>query len=317
MANNNNTTPGPARRFVFTLNNPTAPLSFSQETHPIIRYVIWQREVAPTTNTPHYQGYMEVNKPVRFSALHKLPGLDRCSFQTAKGSAEQNFRYCTKENSREEGPWEYGTPGKQGTSTDLLSAKRRLDEGAEELEIADEFFAAWCRYNKAFTAYKKMKSTPRDFKTEVIFLYGPPGTGKSSFIREHSPDVHWKSQDKWWDGYNGTDDVALDDFYGWIPYSQMLRLMDRYPVDVEVKGGKVHFAPKRLYITSNKLPHEWYNPEVPYNHDAFYRRINKIIYMPELGEEYEYSPDGTDLTGATFADFHMKVGTFHHLARNF
>lgn len=314
MANNNN---APARRFVFTINNPQSPLSFSPETHPLISYAVWQRELAPTTGTPHFQGYLEVKRASRFTALHKYPGLEHASFQTAKGSAEQNFQYCTKENSREDGPWTYGTPAKQGVATGLTAAKRALDEGLPEADIANDYFPEWCRFNRAFTQYKKLKQEPRNFKTEVIFLYGPPGTGKSSWIKENSPDCHWKSQDKWFDGYDGTSDVALDDFYGWIPYSQMLRLMDRYPTDVEVKGGKVTFAPKRLFITSNKLPHEWYNPDVPFNHDAFYRRVNKIIYMPALGEEWEYAPDGTDLTGATFADFHIRVGTHNHLVRNF
>lgn len=88
--------------------------------------------------------------------------------------------------------------------------------------------------------------------------------------------------------------------------------MDRYPTDVEVKGAKVNFAPRRLYISSNKMPSQWYSENVPYNHDAFFRRIDEIIYMPTLGEATHYFPPGQTIPpGNTFADFHIHIGTFH------
>lgn len=316
MANDNSKSTNPSRRFCFTINNPESQLVLSPETHSIIRYCIWQYERAPTTGTPHYQGYLECFKPQRFSAIHKLPGFSTASFRIARGTAEQNVQYCSKDESREDGPWTYGTPGAQGVSDALTAVKRKLDDGATEEEIADDHFDVWVKHRNAFNAYKVLKSEKRSWKTRVVFLYGPPGTGKSSYIREHSPDVHWKSQDKWFDGFSGYSDIALDDFYGWLPYTLMLRLMDRYPYDVEVKGAKIPFAPKVMYISSNKLPHQWWAGSDHYNHDAFYRRVDEIIYMPALGEEIHYFPPGTQIPeGDTFADFHMKVGTFSELSK--
>lgn len=302
-----------ARRFCFTINNPVVRI---QEDHPDVRFLIYQKETAPTTGTPHYQGYIEIKKSVRFSWIHSnIGGMLTASLRVAAGTAADNIAYCSKPESREEGPWTFGTPGQQGKSDEMTNVKRKLDEGASDLEIAEDHFSTWVRHNRAFTLYKKLKSAQRNFKTKVVFLYGPPGTGKSSYIRDHSPDAHWKDQTSWWDGYDGTADVAIDDFYGWLPYSVMLRLMDRYPYDVEIKGAKVNFAPKVLYITSNKLPHQWWNEKVPYNHDAFYRRIDEIIYMPTLGEQIVYSPNGTQVPpGNTFADFHIRIGTFSELS---
>ena len=37
-----------------------------------------------------------------------------------------------------------------------------------------------------------------------------------------------------------------------------VRLLDRYPCQVETKGGSVNFAPKKIIILSNKAPEDWY-----------------------------------------------------------
>jgi hypothetical protein len=69
--------------------------------------------------------------------------------------------------------------------------------------------------------------------------------------------------------------VILDEFYGQLPFSYMLKLMDRYPLRVEVKGGVIHFRAKLLIITSNKPWTEFYDLE----HDwkpAFLRRLNEV-----------------------------------------
>ena len=39
----------------------------------------------------------------------------------------------------------------------------------------------------------------------------------------------------------------------------MLRLLDRYPCQVETKGGSINFAPKKIIILSNKAPEDWYD----------------------------------------------------------
>jgi hypothetical protein len=62
----------------------------------------------------------------------------------------------------------------------------------------------------------------------VIVLYGKTNLGKSYYVRKHAPDAYWKQRSVWWDGYEDHKDVVLDDFYGWIPFDNMLRLCDRY-----------------------------------------------------------------------------------------
>lgn len=51
-------------------------------------------EIAPTTGTPHLQGYIEFNWPVKFSTLKK--NFPKMHFKSPNGSREHNINYCSK-----------------------------------------------------------------------------------------------------------------------------------------------------------------------------------------------------------------------------
>jgi len=86
-----------ARRWVFTLNNytPEDELRIQMADVP---YIIYGREIAPETGTPHLQGYLELcDRGSTLSAVKKKIG-QRCHLEQARGSAEENIAYCSKEN---------------------------------------------------------------------------------------------------------------------------------------------------------------------------------------------------------------------------
>lgn len=116
---------------------------------------------------------------------------------------------------------------------------------------------------------------PRDFKTDVHVICGIPGSGKSRYCQEVGGDSYWKPCGKWWDGYIGQETVVLDDFCGWLPISDLLRLMDRYPFRVET----VEFVSKKIYITSNKSSKEWYKEELNLDMRPPFRRFATIHVM--------------------------------------
>lgn len=60
------------------------------------------------------------------------------------------------------------------------------------------------------------------------------------------------------DGYRGQEHVVVDEFRGGIDISHMLRWLDRYPVLVEVKGSAAVLTAKKIWITSNLSPDDWY-----------------------------------------------------------
>ncbi len=64
---------------------------------------------------------------------------------------------------------------------------------------------------------------------------------------------------RWFDGYDGHECAILDDFRPeWCKLSFLLRILDRYPMAVEVKGGMRQWKPKTIYITCPKHPEECY-----------------------------------------------------------
>ena len=95
---------------------------------------------------------------------------------------------------------------------------------------------------------------------EVWVLWGPSGTGKSRFVAKRWPKAFWKSPEaKWWDGYAGQEVVVLDDFKDYaMPLVDLQRLLDWYPLWVEVKGRSVPMLAKVYVITANTDPEDWY-----------------------------------------------------------
>lgn len=155
--------------------------------------------------------------------------------------------------------------------------KELIDDGASDEQLWDEGFGPMVRHHKAFQVYRSIKQKPKDWTTKVIVLTGAPGTGKTRWVKKNFPGCFWKQNSKWWDGYRGQETVVLDDFYGQLPYCDMLRFMDLAPINVETKGGQQPYLARTLVITSNKEPLHWYSSEVKEKHDfgAFTRRIDE------------------------------------------
>jgi Putative viral replication protein./RNA helicase. len=258
----------------------------------LVRYFVWQLEACPETGRPHYQCYLETHRAVRFSKIKKLPGLEDAHVEARKGTREEAKTYCQKEETRIDGPWEFGSweSGGQGRRTDIAEMVQDIKSGKSDLEILDKSPALYVRHYKAISHIRSLITPPRNFKTRVYFLYGNPGNGKSNLARELLPDAFWKQPSSiWWCGYHG-EDVVIDDFKGWMPYSDLLRLLDCYPLQVQTKGGQVQMVAKHLVLTSSVIPTKWYDPEkVRFNWEEFARRVDVWIHFPEKFQPEEIS----------------------------
>lgn len=201
--------------------------------------------------TPHLQGYFYFENATRLSTLKKLSS--RGHWEIAKGTPVQNRTYCTKGgNFIESGA--IPTPGKR---TDLECTRELLKEEKPLSKIADLMNYQCIRTAEKWLTYNEPKRT---WKPEVKWFHGPSGSGKTKTANEEMPNAYTKTgPTKWWDGYDGHEDVILDDLRSsHIEFTELLMILDRYEKRIEHKGGMRQLKAKRIIITSIYSPEEMY-----------------------------------------------------------
>jgi hypothetical protein len=265
------------RKWCFTINNPSDqddPMDKLVSLGDSVKYAVFQKE-SGENGTVHWQGYIEWRSRGRRLTGMKLL-FPRAHFEPAKGSASQNREYCSKEQGRIDGPFEIGEcpQGPPGRRNDLEAVKRRIDEGASDMDIANEFFGQWCRYERAFKRYRMMTQVGRNWQTKVMVLFGEPGTGKTKLAMK----------------------MALEEASA-LGRNQFKGLLNHCDLNVQVKGAAVSFRGRSIYITSNKKPSDWWKIETQDQRDAWpqiQRRLSPPIgrvYRATRNEEIEASDE--------------------------
>lgn len=283
-----------AKYWIFVINNPvvvaaekgrgitcdTIPCGW--RTKEAITYAIWQREIGES-GTEHIQGYIAFVDQLRFNAVKEL--CPEAHWEVRKGTHTQAKQYSSKEDTREAGPWtigdDAGIPDKKGQRMDLVNLKLTLDNHDVPMrEVANQHFGAYLRYRSGIEAYRAL-SAPHREATEppkIIIMWGPSGTGKSRKAAQAYPDAYWKTKSDWWQGYTGQKTIVFDEFYGWIKYDEILRILDWYKMEVHYKGASCPLRATTFVFTSNKPWEQWY-PKITDIH-ALERRIREfgVVY---------------------------------------
>jgi hypothetical protein len=239
-----------------------------------IVYIVAQAELAPSTGRLHIQGYLECKERWTF---HKVRGsvfegyMPGAQIAAARGSAEQNKKYCTKTESRVAGtePVEIGDPS--GDAGETHQAGKALDrvfadiKAGDSLEnIVDKYgFGMFVRHERALKSAMCTWGKRRSAMPKVVLLIGPSGSGKSRWVDRVYPRRYRMTfgnggNSAWFDGYNGEDVIELSEFRGQLQLAFMLDLLDRYELKVQTKGGTTQCVSSTIVITSNEEPSEWY-----------------------------------------------------------
>jgi len=323
LANDNSKDPM-GKHFVFTWNNPPAFSEGSSRAEWVSeRWAGWQRSGAVwlicqmetgENGTEHLQGAISFAKVVRKQAsrnMFRVPG-SAAWVEQRRGSVDECVAYCSKEETRTEGPWEFGERpiGQEAGRKNLPGSKLKeiyslLTDGASLDDIMALYPADFIRLERNIRSVwsrmvQKRAAGPR-LDLKVIVLNGPTGCGKTrtAFDLAGGYDADkvfvvqkttGKGQTVWWNGYESQPTVILDEFDdSWYSYKELLRVLDVHPYRCDTKGGFVWLAATTIIITSCRPPRMWYAEQV--ERAELDRRITEVRYLgPAIGEDRPGTP---------------------------
>lgn len=262
------------RAWCWTLNNYNADEEAAiKAALQKANYAVCGHEVGDS-GTPHLQGYFQWPTLISFKQVKEKLG-ERAHVEPAKGSPVQNKGYCTKGGSY----WEIGECKRQGERTDLEDIRKKVKEGQTFTTLIEDGYSLQAlKYAEKIMPYIQ---PPQREKPTVYWFHGPSGAGKTRTAMEMANGrSYWVSPAgklQWFDGYDGQDVVILDDYRASdSAYHDMLRLLDRYPCRVPIKGSYREWKPKVIIITSRYKPELTFNLSEKDDIAQILRRIDRV-----------------------------------------
>ena len=281
-----------------------------------VKYTVYQIERAPTTGQLHVQGLLCFKNSVRLTGAKELigdnPHLEKCM------SVKDAIKYCKKAETKVAGPWEHGkAPVHQGERSDLSQAWEDIKARKSMYDMLEENpdIAKYERALKLMESNVMARRSNRQLqKVKVYVFYGSTGLGKTysaiNIFCNNVDDQYYilntpsdKRGKLWFDGYKGQETLIIDDFSASVCSMEYLkRLLDVYPMQVEVKGSQTHACWTTVIITSNIAPRDWYAPSANcldiIDLGPLRRRIYQIRRFVDLGMYIEEDWDGNALSDA-------------------
>lgn len=246
-----------------------------------LRYAVYGREICPKTGKVHWQSYVELNSPVRASAIKKMFKDDTCHIELRKGTREEARDYCMKDkNFTEFGKWIIG----QGHRSDLENVVTQLVDGKKTSELMVEQPTVYCKYRNGLKdiAATVTKNNCKQFRqVEVTLITGPTGCGKTRRAMEHTQYKIEGSNLNWWQDYDGEDSILIDEYDNDIRITELLNILDGYQLRLNQKGTHTYANWTKVFITTNLRADQLHAAAKPAHKDALFRRISHIVDLWE------------------------------------
>lgn len=254
------------------------------------RYVCFQVEATTSTSRHHLQFYVELSATRHWRELKAA--FPSVHLEKRRGTRAQAKEYCEKTDTRVHGPYELGEwlAGGSGARFDIASMSEQILSGVPMGEVVRADPVTYIRYGGNMERLRRYVLPTERVPPKVILCFGDTGVGKTAYVhrREDLLDIYTKGPGhEWFDGYDDHEVLLLDDFAGAnskMTLTTVLQLLDRYNVQLQVKGGMVQLRSERIYITTNIHPSLWYNYDGRIVHyRALMRRMTQVVcFTPSL-----------------------------------
>lgn len=251
-----------------------------------------QLEKCPETGRIHMQWVVKFDKVKRFKQVQealKQMGMEGAHLEQARSPGDA-WKYCGKEESREEGPWEYGdAPGMRlDKAAERAIVARAAREGTSLLKLMEELDASvWQIPTLARTlALLRAAEPPMDSMPTLRWFWGDPGSGKSRAVADRAGGagrVYKLVFDR--SGHavappseHHTICELADLDKQRIPYGTLLSVFDWGAGPLRYVGGSFYPQFREYVITTNCEPLAIWGTGAEVR--SLLRRVSRIVHFP-------------------------------------
>lgn len=289
------------RKWCFTINN------WNEEIYDTVldfclksKQYICAKEIAPTTGTPHLQGYVEFKNAKRFSTVKRCLGGDMASVRKARGTALDNKVYCSKE-------WDFVT----NIGVDGFQEKLRKDALASYKDVV------WHDWQQQVL---DILGNPPDNR-KVYWFWEPAGGAGKSFLCKYiackyhtiiasgkSADIFNQLRTMIKDEHKVPHVVFLDiprTSFGYLNYACLEQLKNGLVYSGKYEGGQLIFPQPHVICFANQEPDMYAMSE-----DRWYVHKIESSAPPPPGKpgDDEAPPEGDGAADADLCDKNLGAG---------
>lgn len=183
--------------------------------------------------------------------------------------------------------WEFGKCPMQGERTDIEEVATAIKERKIKSikDLYEQYPVQAYKYEKGMSKHINYMRGPRTSMTSLELILGPPGSGKSFHARLNGAkfvSICGDYKAPYLQGWDGEEVICIDDFdSNQCSIQWFFKLIDENEFTVNTKFGDTNFNVKKVYITSNVDPKNWWPNASEWHWLALDRRIENIIQFEQ------------------------------------